>query len=96
MRAHGYTHGNERELVQHVHSLLDDPWLGGNPLVQSRDERRSSRAHPPLPLVNWWIYNSDSASRQASDGEGSASYGVMQNSVLNNVVLSLVKRFKHV
>lgn len=72
----GFTFSSNRDLSNHFHALIEDPWLHGNPGALSRYERRASVCRPPSLPENYIIYFCDGASRKTRNGT-LASYGAL-------------------
>ena len=71
----GFSYHNEADFIQHVRTLIEDPWLNGSPICKSKAERRQERLAIPDPLPGWGVYQSDGASRKQPDGSFLASCG---------------------
>ena len=83
----GYEFDYYQDLVNRFRSIVEDPWLHGNPAVLPRAERRSLRSTPPDLPSETHIYFFDGASRN-NNGTRSASFGALLR--LNNVVIARV------
>ena len=65
---------DNNDLAAHFQSLIEDPWLHGNPSVLSRVERRDARRIPPQLPDDTLVYFFDGASCKPNDGR-MASFG---------------------
>ena len=71
------TFASAADFVTHLRTLIEDPWLTGNPYVQCKSERRRARMNVPVALDEHAVYNSDGASRGNGDEPRVASCGVV-------------------
>jgi ribonuclease HI len=86
----GYEFNYLQDLVDHFRSIVEDPWLHGNPVVLSRVERRTLRSIAPSLPSDTYIYFFDGASRN-QEGTRSASFGALLR--YNNIVIARVAVF---
>lgn len=71
------TYASAEDFLIHLRTLIDDPWLTGNPYIQSKSERRRTRLNTPAALHEHVVYNSDGASRGNGDEARQASCGAV-------------------
>jgi len=82
----GFRHHTFADAVRHLRSLLDDPWLTGNPSQESRVQRRASRLRRPADRVGFAIYYSDGAARANGEEDRISSFGVLLR--LNDAIVA--------
>ena len=70
----GLAFSDDHDLAAHFRSVIEDPWLHGNPTVLSRTERREVRRIPPHLPGDTLVYFFDGASRKTNGGR-MASFG---------------------
>jgi ribonuclease HI len=88
----GYTFNDFNDLVRHFHSLVEDPWLQGSPIVLGRVERRALRAETPDLPGDTYIYFFDGACRRGNQTR-SASFGALLR--YNGRVIARVAVYLH-
>ena len=86
----GHPFSDFEDLVVHVRSIIEDPWLHGSPNILARRERRALRATAPDIPYGTHVYFFDGASRSSEHGR-LASYGALLRH--NNTVIARVAVF---
>ena len=82
----GFRHHSFADAVKHLRTLLDDPWLTGNPTQESRVQRRASRLRRPTDRVGFAIYYSDGAARANGQEDRISSFGALLR--LNDAIVA--------
>lgn len=78
----GHSFHNISDMVQRFRTLVENPWVQGNPETLDRSQRRAARATPPAMPQDCLIYTVDGASRGGAE-ERKASCGAVLT--INNV-----------